>query len=333
MKHIFKKLTSLTLLTALLLTGCGGGNAQHAATNDTQSNNTKASESQKPAEDKDGEKVVKIGVVGDDQRLWQKAAENAEKDGVKLDIVVFNDYNTPNDALANGDIDLNAFQHKAFLDEYNKDNNQDLVPIGMTYLSPIGVYSDKIKDLKDLKDGDTIAIPNDATNCGRALIVLEQAKVLTLKDDAGLVPSVDDIKDNPKNIKLEELDAAQVARSLPDVDAAIINGNMAIDAGLDPRTDTIFVEEMSESIAPYINYVVARNEDKDNALYKKVVGYYQTDNVDELLQELYKGSQYAAWKLDLDDISAVDNQKNDATDKQTDNAPADSENNADNQDK
>lgn len=294
MKHIWKKLASITLLSTLILTGCGGTNAESQAQNDNAA-----------AQENSEKQVVKIGVVGDDQRLWEKAAENAEKDGVTLDIVVFTDYNTPNDALVNGDLDLNAFQHKAFLDEYNETKGQDLVPIGMTYLSPIGVYSDKIEDLNDLKDGATVAIPNDATNGGRALIVLEQAGVITLKDDAGLVPTVESIENNPKNIQIKELDAAQVARALPDVDAAVINGNMAIDAGLDPRTDTIFVEAMGESIAPYINYVVARKEDEDNPLYKKVVGYYQTDEVDQLLEELYQGSQYAAWKLDLGDISAV----------------------------
>ncbi|MDY3119009.1 MAG: MetQ/NlpA family ABC transporter substrate-binding protein [Peptoniphilus sp.] len=298
MKQLLKKVTSIALLSALVLTGCAGGGNNAAKENDRAKNKAAA---EKTDEKKDAQ-VVKIGVVGDDQRLWEKAKENAEKDGVTLDIVVFNDYNTPNDALANGDIDLNAFQHKAFLDDYNKAKKQNLVPIGMTYLSPIGVYSNKIKDLKELTDGAKVAIPNDATNGGRALIVLQQAGVITLKENAGLTPTVKDIQDNPKNIQIDELDAAQVARSLPDVDAAVINGNMAVDAGLDPRNDTIFVEEMGESIAPYINYVVARSEDKDNELYKKVVSYYQQDNVDKLLQELYKGSQYAAWKLDLKDL-------------------------------
>ncbi len=298
MKQLLKKVTSIALLSALVLTGCAGGGNNAAKENDRAKNKAAA---EKTDEKKDAQ-VVKIGVVGDDQRLWEKAKENAEKDGVTLDIVVFNDYNTPNDALANGDIDLNAFQHKAFLDDHNKAKKQNLVPIGMTYLSPIGVYSNKIKDLKELTDGAKVAIPNDATNGGRALIVLQQAGVITLKENAGLTPTVKDIQDNPKNIQIDELDAAQVARSLPDVDAAVINGNMAVDAGLDPRNDTIFVEEMGESIAPYINYVVARSEDKDNELYKKVVSYYQQDNVDKLLQELYKGSQYAAWKLDLKDL-------------------------------
>ena len=307
MKQVLKKVTSIALLSALVLTGCGGG-ANNAAKNNNDGAKNNNAQAAKADEKTDG-KVVKIGVVGDDQRLWEKAKENAEKDGVTLDIVVFNDYNTPNDALANGDIDLNAFQHKAFLDDYNKAKNQNLVPIGMTYLSPIGVYSNKIKDLKEITDGAKIAIPNDATNGGRALIVLEQAGVITLKDDAGLTPTVKDIKDNPKNVQIDELDAAQVARSLRDVDAAVINGNMAVDAGLDPREDPIFVEELGESIAPYINYVVAREEDKDNELYKKVVGYYQQDNVDELLQELYKGSQYAAWKLDLKNLDQTEEAK------------------------
>ena len=291
MKHLWKKITAIALLSALVLTGCAGG--------------------EKKA-DGGAQDTVKIGVVGDDQRLWEKAAETAKEDGVTLDIVVFNDYNTPNDALANGELDLNAFQHKAFLDAYNKDKNTDLVPIGMTYLSPIGVYSEKIKDLKDLAENAKVAIPNDTTNGGRALLVLEQAGVIQLKDDAGLTPAIGDVAENPKNIQIEELDAAQVARSLPDVDAAVINGNMAVDAGLDPRKDTIYVEEMSENIAPYINYVVARAEDKDNELYKKVVGYYQTDEVDELLQELYKGSQYAAWKLDLENLAQYEDGKTEA---------------------
>lgn len=291
MKHLWKKITAIALLSALVLTGCAGG--------------------EKKA-DGGAQDTVKIGVVGDDQRLWEKAAEAAKEDGVTLDIVVFNDYNTPNDALANGELDLNAFQHKAFLDAYNKDKNTDLVPIGMTYLSPIGVYSEKIKDLKDLAENAKVAIPNDTTNGGRALLVLEQAGVIQLKDDAGLTPAIGDVAENPKNIQIEELDAAQVARSLPDVDAAVINGNMAVDAGLDPRKDTIYVEEMSENIAPYINYVVARAEDKDNELYKKVVGYYQTDEVDELLQELYKGSQYAAWKLDLENLAQYEDGKTEA---------------------
>ena len=307
MKQVLKKVTSIALLSALVLTGCGGG-ANNAAKNNNDAAKNNNAQAAKADEKTDGQ-VVKIGVVGDDQRLWEKAKENAEKDGVTLDIVVFNDYNTPNDALANGDIDLNAFQHKAFLDDYNKAKNQNLVPIGMTYLSPIGVYSNKVKDLKELTDGAKIAIPNDATNGGRALIVLQQAGVITLNDDAGLTPTVKDIKDNPKNVQIDELDAAQVARSLRDVDAAVINGNMAVDSGLDPREDPIFVEEMGESIAPYINYVVAREEDKDNELYKKVVGYYQQDNVDELLQELYKGSQYAAWKLDLDNLGQTEEAK------------------------
>ena len=308
MKQVLKKVTSIALLSALVLTGCGGG-ANNAATenNGAKNNNAHAAK----ADEKTDGKVVKIGVVGDDQRLWEKAAELAKKDGITLEIKVFTDYNLPNDALADGSIDLNAFQHKAFLDEYNKSKGTNLTPIGMTYLSPIGVYSNKIKDLKELKDGDTVAIPDDATNGGRALIVLQQAGVIKLKDDAGLTPTVKDIAENPKKIKIEELDAASVARSLPDVDAAVINGGLAVDAGLNPRKDTIFVEEMGESIAPYINYVVARPEDKDNELYKKVVSYYQTDEVDKLLQELYKGSQYAAWKLDLSKLDQYKDGKSD----------------------
>lgn len=276
--HILKKLSAIVLVAALLLTGCSAGGTSSA-------------------------QKVRLGVVGDDQRLWEKAAELAKKDGIEIELVPFSDYNTPNDALVNGDTDLNAFQHKAFLDAYNKDKGTDLVPIGRTFLSPIGAYSQKVKDLTDVPQGGKIAIPNDATNGGRALILLETARLIALNDDAGVSPTVSDIAENPKNLSIDELDATQVARALPDVDAAVINTNLAIDAGLTPKDDAIFMEPADEKSAPYINYVVARAEDEDNALYKKVVGYYQTEAVAELNDALYEKSQLMAWKLDIPDAT------------------------------
>lgn len=279
MKHILKSLTAVLLCAGLLLTATACGKKEDANIKET----------------------VKLGVVGDDQRLWEKAAELAAKDGIKIELVHFSDYNTPNDALVNGDVDLNAFQHKAFLDAYNASKNTDLVPIGRTFISPIGAYSDKIKDLKDVPQNGKISIPNDTTNGGRSLFLLEAAGLIKLKDDVGVSPTKDDIVENPKNITIDELDAAQVARTLPDVDAAVINTNLAIDAGLSPKNDAIFMEPLNDNSAPYINYVVARAEDKDNELYKKVAAYYRTPKVKALNDELYEKTQVMAWDLDIPD--------------------------------
>ena len=279
MKHIFKSITAVLLCACLLFTATACGKTEDASQ----------------------QKTVKLGLVGDDQRLWEKAAELAAKDGIKIEFVKFSDYNTPNDALINGDVDLNAFQHKAFLDAYNASKNTDLVPIGRTFISPIGAYSHKIKDLKDVPQGGKVSIPNDTTNGGRALFLLEAAGLIKLKDDVGVSPTKADIAENPKNITIDELDAAQVARTLPDVDAAVINTNLAIDAGLSPKDDAIFMEPVNENSAPYINYVVARAEDKDNELYKKVASYYRTPEVKELNDSLYEKTQLMAWELDIPD--------------------------------
>lgn len=270
MKNTFKLIT-LTILSLFLLVGCGNKS--------------------------ENDQVVKLGVVGDDQRLWEKAAELAKKDGITIELVPFSDYNTPNDALVNGDVDLNAFQHKAFLDEYNHSKKTKLVPIGRTFISPIGAYSNTLKDLRDVPENGKVSIPNDTTNGGRALFLLEAAGLIELKDDVGVSPTLSDVSANPKNIEINELDAAQVARTLPDVDAAVINTNLAIDAGLSPKDDAIFMEPLNENSAPYINYVVAREEDKDNELYNKVAAYYRTPEVKELNDKLYEETQKMAWEL------------------------------------
>lgn len=270
MKNTFKLIT-LTILSLFLLVGCGNKS--------------------------ENDQVVKLGVVGDDQRLWEKATELAKKDGITIELVPFSDYNTPNDALVNGDVDLNAFQHKAFLDEYNHSKGTNLVPIGRTFISPIGAYSNTLKDLRDVPENGKVSIPNDTTNGGRALFLLEAAGLIELKDDVGVSPTLSDVSANPKNIDINELDAAQVARTLPDVDAAVINTNLAIDAGLSPKDDAIFMEPLNENSAPYINYVVAREEDKDNELYNKVAAYYRTQEVKELNDKLYEETQKMAWEL------------------------------------
>lgn len=275
MKHV-KKLIALCSL-GLVLTACGGGG------------NTA-----KTAAD-EGEKTVRLGVVGEDNRVWDATAKKLKEKGIDLEIVTFTDYNQPNDALAAGDLDLNAFQHRIFLQNYNEDKGTHLVPIANTQLAPLGIFSQKVKDVKDLPDGSKIAIPDDVTNKARALRLLESAGLITLEAKDDIKISEKDVKDNPKHLDIVAMDASQTARSLPDVGASVINGGMAIDAGLHPKKDAIFRETLDEHSEPYFNIIVAREEDKDNPLYQEVVKAYHTDENKKLLEDLYQGSYIPLW--------------------------------------
>lgn len=240
--------------------------------------------------------VVKLGVTGDDHRVWDDIKKRLLKDNIDLQIVSFADYVRPNLALSEGDIDINAFQHYAYLNKFKADHNLQIAAIGETVIAPLGVYSSSIKSINDLKNGAKIAIPNDATNEGRGLNLLQSAGVIKLKDGAGLLPTLKDITSNPKNIKFVELVATQIPRSLKDVDAAIINSGVAVDAKLLPTKDAIYLENIkTDASKPYINVIAAREKDKDNPLYKKVVKAYQTEETKKLLDEVYKGSQIPAF--------------------------------------
>ena len=177
-----------------------------------------------------------------------------------------------------------------------KDKEFKIEAIGETVIAPLGLYSKKVKDVKEIKDGGTIAIPNDATNEGRSLKVIEAAGLIKVDEKAGYQPTLQDIIENPHNIKFLEVDAAQTPRTLEDVDAAIINGGYAIDAGLYPQTDSIYLEKVDKgSKNPYINVIAARSEDKDNENYKKVVEAFRTDEVAKVISDTYKGSYTPTW--------------------------------------
>lgn len=239
--------------------------------------------------------TVKLGVVGEDQDVWDFVAEKLEADGITLELVKFTDYNQPNNALAEGEVDLNSFQHQIFLDNYNEERGTDLTAIANTVIAPLGIYSDKIEDVAEIKEGDAIAIPNDVTNGGRALLLLQTAGLITVDPEAGAIPTVNDITDNPLNLEIQELDAAQTARSLPDVAASIINSGMAVDAGFVPQEDAVFLEPVDDNSEPYINIIVARSEDVNNELYQKVVKAYQAEDTKEVIEETSKGASIPAW--------------------------------------
>ncbi|MCD1147285.1 MetQ/NlpA family ABC transporter substrate-binding protein [Peptoniphilus sp. KCTC 25270] len=279
-----KKITTIatTIALSLTLAACGaGGNApQEAASN----------AGAKP-------ETIKIGFVGDNNEVWEDVAKRfTEGEGINVELISFTDYNQPNDALAAGDLDLNSFQHKKFLENYNKEQGADLVSIGDTVLAPIGLYSNKIKDVSEIKENDKIAIPDDVSNGSRSLILLQTAGLIKVDGQPGDDLTVDNITENPLNLEIIPMDASQTARSLDDVAVSAINNGMATDAGFIPTEDAIFLEPVDENSAPYVNIIVSRNADKDNEWYKKLVEYYQTEETKALIDKTSKGSQIIAWE-------------------------------------
>ena len=242
---------------------------------------------------------VSVGVVGESsEQTWNYVADKAlEEEGIEIDVVLFTDYVLPNEALADGSLDLNSFQHVAFLDNWNEENNQNLQVLGYTLVTKLGLYSEQYQSIEEIPEGATIAIPSDPTNGGRALLALEIAGLLEIDDEAGILPTVNDITDNPLNIQIEELEAGQLALVLPDVDAAFINSGHASNAGLDPA-DAIFVDtDNPEALSDaYRNVIASRAEDVDNDLYLKIVELYQQDDVGQVIIESDNGGSVPAWE-------------------------------------
>lgn len=223
---------------------------------------------------------VKIGVTGTDGEVWPLVKEKAEKEGIEIELVEFADYTLPNQALANKEIDINSFQHIAFLSQFTKENNADLVPIGATMIAPMGIYSEKIKDVSELKKGDKIAIPDDPSNQARALKLLETAGLIKLSDDFGLFGDPTKIVENPKDLEIYPVVAQQTPRVLPDVAASVINNGVAGQAGFDPVKDPIYLEDANnESVLPYVNVFAARAEDADNETFQRIVEIYHEEDV------------------------------------------------------
>jgi D-methionine transport system substrate-binding protein len=236
---------------------------------------------------------IKVGVTpGEHAQIMEKVAEIAKTKGLNIEILEFSDYVVPNQALADGDIQANSFQHQPYLDNQVADRKFDLVSVGTTITTPMGVYSKKVKSLDELKSGATVAIPNDPTNGGRALLVLASKGLIKFKDNPGVKVTTADIIDNPKKIEFAEIDAAQLPRSLDDVDAAVINTNYAMQAGLHPKTDAIAIE--SEK-SPYANVIAVRAADKDKPWVKTLVESYHDDSIRKFINEQFKGALIPSW--------------------------------------
>ncbi|MFO7342967.1 MAG: methionine ABC transporter substrate-binding protein [Caldibacillus debilis] len=234
----------------------------------------------------DEKKVVKIGVTGTDGQVWDIIKEKAAKEGITIELVEFSDYTLPNQALADKEIDLNAFQHIAFLNQFKEEHHLDIVPIGTTVIAPMGIYSEKYKDVSEIPDKAKIAIPDDPSNQARALKLLQSAGLIKLKEDFGLFGDLSGIKENPKKLEIIPMVAQQTPRVLPDVAASVINNGIAGQAGFVPNKDAIFLEDPNDPAAqPYINVFAARAEDKDNQTFKKIVEIYHDPEVVEAIKK------------------------------------------------
>lgn len=262
---------ALVAVTCLAAVGCGSSSAPKEKS---------ASETSK--------KEIKVGVTaGPHAEIMDEVAKEAAKQGIHIKVVEFNDFVQPDKALSDKDLDLNSYQHQPYLDNMVKKQGMKLKSIGKTILMPMAVYSHKIKDLKNVPDGAKVTIPNDPSNGARALLLIQQAGLIKLKNGNSIEASVADIVENPKNLQFVEIDASQIPRSLDDTDVACVNTNYAIPAGLNPQKDSILVESKE---SPYACVLAVRDGDENNETYKKILAVYQSDPIRKFVEEHYKGS-------------------------------------------
>lgn len=262
--------TAALLVTSMALSGCG--------------------QEDKPSN------VIKVGVItGAEEQVAEVAKKVAkEKYGLDVELVSFNAFLLPNEPLDKGELDANAFQHRPFLEQQIKERGYKLAVVGNTFVYPIAGYSKKIKSLSELKDGSLIAIPNDPTNLGRSLLLLQQAGLIKLKSDTGLLPTSLDIIENPKNLQILELEAPQLPHSLddPKVVVAVISTTYLNQTGLTPTKDGIFIENKD---SPYVNIIVSREDNKNDEKVKNFVKAYQSEEVNQAAEKIFNGGSVKGW--------------------------------------
>lgn len=243
------------------------------------------------AEDKTS---IKLGTMeGEESDVWKVAVEEAKKQGLNIDLVYFSDYALPNEAVNSGDIDANSFQHKPYLDAQVEQRGYKLSIVGYTVLFPMGVYSHKIKDIKDLREGGIVGVPNDPSNGGRALRLLNDMGLIKLKDPSNVLASKLDIVENPKKLEIRELDAGMLGRAIDDFDIAVVNTNWALTTGLKPEKDAIAWEKAENN--PYNNIIVVRTADKDEPWVKKLVAAYNSEPVRAKIKEVFGLTAKTSW--------------------------------------
>jgi len=237
------------------------------------------------------EKVIKVGATPSPHAEILEQIEDVLKEkGYELEIVEYNDYVLPNTATFEGELDANFFQHGPYLENFNEENKTDLVSVAEVHFEPLGLYASSVENIEDLKEGAVIAVPNDATNEARALLLLEANGLITLKEGAGINATVNDIETNPLNLEIKEIEAAQLARSLQDVDAAVINGNYAISGGLNV-SDAIAVEEgTSVAAETYANILVVKSGFENDEKIKALIDALLSEEVKNFIEENYEGA-------------------------------------------
>lgn len=239
------------------------------------------------------DKTVRVGIMsGEDEDVWRAVTAEAAKKGLTIKTVVFNDYTQPNEALERGEIDANAFQHQPYLENQIKQHGYHIVPVGYTGVWPIGLYSKSYKTVAELPEGAQIGVPNDPSNEGRALRVLQNEGVIKLKDGTGILATIADIAENPKGVKIRELDAGIVGRSIDDLDAAVVNTDWALKAGLGPD-QRIAQEPIADN--PYRNFIAVKQGSENEAWVKTLVASYQNDTVKAVFEKVYKGTGLSAY--------------------------------------
>jgi D-methionine ABC transporter periplasmic D-methionine-binding lipoprotein len=273
----------LTAVAAVTLAACGNQTSKQETSKET-----------KPAEH------VKVAVVGSAaHEIWDFVADKAKKENIDLEVVEMNDYVLPNTALEEGSVQLNAFQHRAYLAQWNKDKGSDIKEIGTTFIVPLYYFSTKYKSLKDLPENAKVLVPKEVAIQGRALVALETEGLITLKEGVGTKASLADITSNPRNLEIIEAESAQAPRLLQDVDAASINGSMAQDAGLKVE-DYIFTDADHLDTIPKdrFNIIAANAKDADNPTYKKIVELFQADDVAKKMNEIGPGQYFPVWNAE-----------------------------------
>ena len=268
MKKIFLKAISLGLAatrSCAFLSGCGGNGTN--------------------------EKTIRIGASPSPHAEILKQIEaEGEAKGYKLEIVEYNDYVLPNTAVNDGELDANFFQHQPYLDNFNAENKTELVPVAAIHFEPLGIYSAKADNISEIKDGAVVGVPNDATNEARALLLLEANGLITLKEGAGINATINDVVENPKNLDIKEMEAAQLPRSLQDLDAAVINGNYAISGGLEVSGAIALEESTSVAAETYANIVAVKSGNENSEKIKVLVEALQSEAVKKYIEENYEGA-------------------------------------------
>lgn len=298
-----KKALALILTASLLtgvLTACGSSEAQTDAAETTTEETTTADDAAATEETADTDaqtetadlQVITVAATAvPHAEILEAAKPILAEQGYDLQITVFDDYVQPNEVVEAGDIDCNYFQHTPYLDSYNEERGTHLVSVGEIHYEPIGIYAGTESDLSNIPDGADIAIPNDTTNEARALLILQDNGIITLKEGAGIDATINDIAENPHNINFVEMEAAQVSKVLSEVAFAVINGNYALDAGLNAQTDAL-ASETSDSLAAqtYVNVVVVKEGNEDNEGVKALVNVLKSDDIKKFIEETYEGA-------------------------------------------